>query len=89
MGREFVVYIDQRSLKDLLTQRVTTANQQNWMAKLLGFKFEVTYKPGLENKAADALSSLPLEGELASITSYPAWSQGRELLGEVEKNADL
>ncbi|KAI5418586.1 hypothetical protein KIW84_042997, partial [Lathyrus oleraceus] len=58
LGRKFVVYSDQKSLRHLLQQRITTADQQNWIAKLLGYHFEVVYKPGSENKAADALSRM-------------------------------
>lgn len=43
LGRKFVVYSDQKSLKYLLQQRITTADQQNWLAKLLGYQFEEVY----------------------------------------------
>ena len=56
LGRKFVVYSNQKSLRQLLQQRITTGSQQNGLAKLLGYNFEIVYKPGLENKGADALS---------------------------------
>ena len=37
-------------------QRVMGEDQQKWIAKLIGYDFEVKYKPGKENNAADALS---------------------------------
>lgn len=36
LGQKFTVYTDQKSLRHLLEQRITTQNQQNWLAKLLG-----------------------------------------------------
>lgn len=56
IGRYFVVHSDQRNLKQLLSQTLTTPAQQNWAAKLLGYEFEIMYKDGKTNKAADALS---------------------------------
>ncbi|GAU45349.1 hypothetical protein TSUD_84720 [Trifolium subterraneum] len=56
LGKSFVVYTDHKSLKHFLQQKISSPNQQCWLAKLLGYQFEVHYKPGPENKAANALS---------------------------------
>lgn len=45
-----MVYSDQKSLKHLLQQPVVSADHQNWLSKLLGFKFDVVYKPELETR---------------------------------------
>lgn len=50
LGCPFKVYTDHRSLKHL-QQRITTTDQQCWLAKLMGYEFEVIYKPGPENKS--------------------------------------
>ena len=38
---------------------MVTPEQQKWVAKLLGYDYEILYKPGRENSAAEALSRVP------------------------------
>lgn len=55
LGRKFYIQTDQRSLKYFLEQRITTPPKQKWVAKLLSYDYEITYHPGCENSAFDAL----------------------------------
>ncbi|KAA0046241.1 Ty3/gypsy retrotransposon protein [Cucumis melo var. makuwa] len=69
LGAKFIVKTDQKSLKFLLEQRVIQPQYQKWVSKLLGYSFEVVYKPCLENKAADALSRKPPDIQLNTISA--------------------
>nr|GEV03683.1 Ty3/gypsy retrotransposon protein [Tanacetum cinerariifolium] len=89
LGRSFTVFTDQKSLKFLLEQRITTIDQQNWVAKLLGYQFTICYKPGKENRVADALSHIPEVGELYSIVAYPQWLDGTHLLDGLKGDPQL
>ena len=44
------------------------AEHQGWVTKLLGYDFEVKYRPGMENKVVDALSRMPKEVSLATLS---------------------
>ncbi|KAL4562009.1 hypothetical protein LXL04_034197 [Taraxacum kok-saghyz] len=82
LGNRFIVYTDRKKLKFLLQQRITSPDQQNWVAKLLGYTFDICYKAGRENRAADALSRRAEEGELKMGVSAPIWVQEAQLIEE-------
>ncbi|KAA0033067.1 transposon Tf2-1 polyprotein isoform X1 [Cucumis melo var. makuwa] len=88
LGAKFVVKTYQKSLKSLLEQRVVQSQYQKWVAKLLGYPFEVVYKPGLENKAVDALSRKPPVVQLCGI-SAPILLDLKIIKEEVEKDEKL
>lgn len=59
-------------------QRLSTTWQQKALTKLLGLRYRIVYKKGLENGAADALSrQSPVDMvEISALSvSIPAWLQ--------------
>lgn len=58
LGRKFVIYMDQQSLKHLLSQAIQTPEQYKRLTKLMGYDYEIIYKPGRENPVADSLSRI-------------------------------
>ncbi|KAA0039535.1 ty3-gypsy retrotransposon protein [Cucumis melo var. makuwa] len=67
LGHHFVVFTDQKALRYILEQRELIPGIQKWLMKLMGFDFEIFYRAGPENKAADALSRIPIEAQLNVI----------------------
>jgi hypothetical protein len=89
-GREFIVKTDHYNLKYLLDQRLTTIPQHQWISKLIGYDFQVQYKPGASNTVVDALSRRDVgeEGQLAMI-STPVFTVFDELRAETAAKASL
>ncbi|KAL4352593.1 hypothetical protein GQ457_06G013560 [Hibiscus cannabinus] len=56
LGRKFVIVTDQKSLRELTAQTIQTPEQQRWLSRLIGYDFEIHYRPGKMNNAADSLS---------------------------------
>ncbi|CAM8882492.1 unnamed protein product [Rhodiola kirilowii] len=55
LGTRFTIHTDHQPLRTILTQAMHTPDQQKWVAKLMGYEFYVVYRPGRDNKLADAL----------------------------------
>ncbi|GAU37038.1 hypothetical protein TSUD_207440 [Trifolium subterraneum] len=87
LGKSFVVYIDHKSLKHFLQQKISSPDQQCWLAKLLGYQFEVLYKPGPENKAADALSRC--HGDLQVLVASNEKPGGQQVFHKELQDAEL
>ena len=88
MGCQFIIRTDQRSLKFLLVQRMVTLDHQKWLCKLLGFDFDIEYKPGSTNRVADALSHIPSQAALSSL-SVPRVLQLEDLPKEISMDPKL
>lgn len=56
LGRHFQIRTDHHSLKYFLEQRLSSPQQNKWLAKMLGYDYEIIYKKGKDNSVADALS---------------------------------
>lgn len=69
LGSRFRIYTDHHSLKHILSQTIQTPEQQKWLTKLMGYDFEIHFKPGCQNTVADALSRMDIPSLLA--ISYP------------------
>lgn len=74
MGRKFIIKTDHQSLCYLLNQQVHTPAQQRWLVKLLGYDFQLEYKSGHHNKAADALSRICEDSSCMAVSMVmPDW----------------
>ncbi|CAN0860162.1 Transposon Tf2-6 polyprotein [Linum grandiflorum] len=73
-GRHFTILTDHQSLKYLLEQRLHTQIQKKGLLKLMGLDFDIKYRQGKLNKAADALSRVGEEDQCLGITAVtPEW----------------
>uniref|UniRef100_A0A803QDN9 Uncharacterized protein n=1 Tax=Cannabis sativa TaxID=3483 RepID=A0A803QDN9_CANSA len=61
---------------------------QKWLTKILGYDFDIQYKPGLENRTVDALSHVSSEVSLAAI-SVPGVFSTTDLQATIVADPDL
>lgn len=71
LGRKFEVFSNQKSLRNLSQQRITTSNQQEWMAKLLGLGLRIKWQMLCLANIEDV--------KVSALISYPIWQQVKEL----------
>ncbi|KAA0042859.1 hypothetical protein E5676_scaffold108G00800 [Cucumis melo var. makuwa] len=88
LGRKFTMMSNQKALKFLLEQREVQPQFQKWLTKLLGYDFEIMYQPGLQNKAADALSRVENSPELNTMSTSGIVDM-EIVTKEVEKDEEL
>lgn len=55
----FIILTDHHSLKELLTQVIQALEQNMYLARLMGYDYQIQFCSGASNQAADALSRLP------------------------------
>ena len=89
LGRRFTILTDHRSLKELLTQVIQTPEQHLYMARLMGYDYDIQYRSGSTNHVVDALSRLPEEqSTLTMILSSPCFSLLKELRTQLDAHHD-
>ncbi|RZB46923.1 Leucine aminopeptidase 1 isoform B [Glycine soja] len=89
LGHHFIILTDHRSLKELLTQTIQTPKQHMYLARLMGYDYEIHYRSGSHNQAADALSRLPeIASSLSLILSVPTLTFLEELRKPLEANSE-
>lgn len=88
----FIIRMDQRSLRYLLEQKLSTPSQFGWLTKLMGMSYEIQYKKGKENSVVDGLSRAT-HGELlqlaVSSVSLELWGLIKEEWEKDEKLKEL
>ncbi|CAA7049796.1 unnamed protein product [Microthlaspi erraticum] len=87
-SREFVIKTDQCSLRHLLDQKAVSSVQQRWAAKLIELNYRIEYKPGVENRVADALSRRSHQEELQLMLTAPLSLDKEELKDEIRRDVE-
>lgn len=89
LGHHFIILTDHRSLKELLTQTIQTPEQHMYLARLMGYDYEIHYRSDNHNQAVDALSRLlETTSTLSLILSVPTLNFMEELRRQLDANSE-
>jgi len=90
LGHPFTILTDHRSLKDLMSQVIQTPEQQYYLTKLLGYDYQIAYKPGTSNVVANALSRIDTDHDSTLlILSYPHFDFMTQLRQSLQSSPDF
>lgn len=73
----------------MLDQRLSTVPQHQWVSKLIGYDFNVEYRPGRLNTVADALSRRGDDAASLNAISAPSFQLYDELRHELQEDPAL
>ena len=82
-GSECVILTDNHALQYLDTQKELSARQARWTEVMAQFRYTIRYKPGKDNKVADALS------RRADHQAGDEWSQQRHREEERKRQLEV
>lgn len=72
-----------------MTQIIQTPEQQFYLAKLLGYSYEIIYKPGAQNRVADALSRVHGPSPQLMVITVPHWDFLQQLQATLQNDPEL
>jgi hypothetical protein len=69
LGGRCTIFTDNNPLTHIMTQKKLPALEQRWVNGLASFDLDIKFRPGKENRNADALSRTPQEMDSESVTT--------------------
>jgi hypothetical protein len=89
-GQTFIITTDHKSLLHLTDQKVVSRLQQKALIKLMDSQYQIQYKKGISNVAADSLSRTPDALNVFSISHRtPTWLEKLQQGYEDDEEAKL
>ena len=89
MGRHFTIKTDHQPLKYPLEQKMTTPSQYTWLSKLMSFNYEIQYKPGKTNSAANALFKSEISRDFIISTNNYIYKYAKQNQGVLAKGQKI